>query len=399
MTILTPSNLTNIDPEYDIFDLDRLGYYITTNNQKFRGKLECMLYCASHGVDFKWVFNDVYYDCLDWSIEPVESLPLLYAQRAQQIRDKYDYLILHLSGGNDSGAILETFLLNDIKLDEVVMYTNKVNSNPDPNDRTAKNYFGELALCAMPNAKIVKEKFTDLKITVCEFSEISIATLSKSNWFESAYSDLEPAGLYRSNWNQLDPRYQRLTDQGKTVAHIDGLEKPRFVFRDQNLHVIFSDEELVRRNPDLSNQNRLSLIEHFFWGPSTARIVCKQAHMILRHINSLPNSEGMARWLMSARGRRWEDWIAAIIYPGRLLPKWDTEKGTHTFVREWASWFHRDHNTDFYINWKKGLDYLDQILPKKYVRDNSLWNGYRSCFTKPRKIGRVINTDNSVSQQ
>ena len=121
--------------------------------------------------------------------------------------------------------------------------------------------------------------------------------------------------------------------------------------------------------------------------------------MILRNINSLPNSEGMARWLMSARGRRWEDWIANIIYPGRLLPKWDTEKGTHRFVREWAAWFHRDHNTDFYINWKKGMDYLDQILPKKYVRSDSLWNGYRSCFTKPRKIGRVINTDNSVSQQ
>ena len=118
MTILTPSNRTNIALEYDIFDLDRLGYYLTTNNQKFLGKLECMLYCASHGVDFNWIFNDAYYDQLDWSIEPELSLPVLYAQRAQEIRDKYDYLILHLSGGNDSGAILETFLLNDIKLEK-----------------------------------------------------------------------------------------------------------------------------------------------------------------------------------------------------------------------------------------------------------------------------------------
>ena len=99
MTILIPSNLNNISTEYDIFNLDRLGYYLTTNNQKFRGKLECMLYCASHNVDFKWVFNDAYYDQLDWSVEPTDTLFDLYRQRAQQIRDKYDYLILHLSAG------------------------------------------------------------------------------------------------------------------------------------------------------------------------------------------------------------------------------------------------------------------------------------------------------------
>jgi len=50
-----------------------------------------------------------------------ESLDFLYALRARQLREKYDYLVLYFSGGADSTNILKTFIDNNIFLDEIVM--------------------------------------------------------------------------------------------------------------------------------------------------------------------------------------------------------------------------------------------------------------------------------------
>ena len=233
---------------YDIRDQDRFGYYLTSNNQKFYNKIECIFFCESQGLDFRWVFNDEYYDKIDWSVEPTPTIGELYARRARELREKYDYLILHLSGGNDSGAILETFALNDIKLDEVIMCCpeTSVITDPNPNDKSAANTWAEVSLCAIPNAQYVKDHFQPgLRITVRETKKISIEMLSTSDWFESGHNDLDAAGKYRSNFNLLDPRYRRMHDQGKTVAHIDGVEKPKFAKRNNQLGIIFSTMVLV----------------------------------------------------------------------------------------------------------------------------------------------------------
>jgi hypothetical protein len=173
------------------------------------------------------------------------------------------------------------------------------------------------------------------------------------------------------------------------VAHIDGIEKPKFVVRGQDLWVVFGDW-IGHRAPDVSDPNDISLVEHFFWGPSTGEIVCKQAHMILQKINSLPNSMSKAKWLMTERGRHHEDWMSDIIYPDRILPKWDAEKSRNTVVREWDTWFYRDKNTEYYQNWKKGMDHLDSTLDKKWKRSNTIYNGgLIPKWSQPRKIGRI----------
>jgi hypothetical protein len=61
------------------------------------------------------------FENIDWTKEPTKSLKQLYKERAEQIRDMYDYLILYFSGGSDSITALNAFLDNDIPLDEVVI--------------------------------------------------------------------------------------------------------------------------------------------------------------------------------------------------------------------------------------------------------------------------------------
>jgi hypothetical protein len=60
------------------------------------------------------------FDLIDWSKEPKETFKELCRQRAQQIRDTNDYVILYFSGGSDSTTVLNAFVDNGIFIDEVV---------------------------------------------------------------------------------------------------------------------------------------------------------------------------------------------------------------------------------------------------------------------------------------
>ena len=94
---------------------DRFGYY-TVGTFKTYSKLMAILEHEKTGVHPQWHFNDEEFSAHDWKQEPQESLVELYRRRAQQIRDRYDYLVLFYSGGADSTNILQTFINNDIKL-------------------------------------------------------------------------------------------------------------------------------------------------------------------------------------------------------------------------------------------------------------------------------------------
>ena len=375
---------------YDIFDYDRFGFYVADDNITFVSKIECVLHCNSRNINYKWMFNEQFYDQIDWTVEPRANIHELYARRARELREKYDYLVLHFSGGHDSGAILETFMINDIKLDEVNIAAPQLIIDPDPNDRTAKNTYAEVALCATPNAQYVKEKYQpDLKISHTQTDKLSVSELLDKDWIENTHGDLNPGGKFRAHANRLHTRFQDLTDRGRTVAHVDGLDKPVFTIRGQDLYVVFSD--FIRfRNPDLSDKNQVSLVEHFFWAPSTAELICKQCHMILNKINSMPDSLDFARrMIMDRNDRRHHDWVASIIYPGRFLPRWDAEKARNQVIREWDAWFYQDTNTEHYQNWKKVMDYLNVTLDKKWKKHDSIYLGLHRTYSKSRKIGRI----------
>ena len=69
----------------------------------------------SDGFNIKYNFN-----IFDWSKEPTESWKELKKQRAQHIRDNYDYVVLYCSGGSDSTTVLNSFYDNNIYIDEIV---------------------------------------------------------------------------------------------------------------------------------------------------------------------------------------------------------------------------------------------------------------------------------------
>jgi hypothetical protein len=378
---------------YDIFDQDRYGYYLSSDKKKFYNKLECILHCESHNLEFSWNFNDQHYDLTNWLKEPTRNIADFYVDRARELRQKYDYLVLHLSGGHDSGNILELFITNDIRLDEVITRGPYEGTNPDPNDRSAKNTFAEVELCAVPLAKIAKEQYQpDLRITVIETKQSTVDLWRQDkNWFELGYNDLDPGQLFRGEPHLIEPRYKQMTDQGKTVAHIYGTDKPMFYLRGRQLFLVFRDDFVNRFNPFRNSINDISFIEHFYWGPSTGGLLAKQAHLILNKLNCLDKPMDMAIKLMNHRGpqRFIQDWKASIIYPNRFLPIWDTEKSTHNVFRDWHHWFWTETNSDFFHTWKKHMDHLNQVVPKKYLRNSDIYHGYKPAWSKGYLIGNI----------
>jgi hypothetical protein len=97
------------DPEYT-----KHGYYLVDGIKTF-SKFEAWQHARDAGISsesIRFDFNSDLFSTIDWSIEPSESLDKLYANRARQLREKYDYIVLVYSGGIDSHVALQSFLKN-----------------------------------------------------------------------------------------------------------------------------------------------------------------------------------------------------------------------------------------------------------------------------------------------
>ena len=115
--------VSNIDL-FSCFTVDnKFGYY-SAGDKIFYNRVDALLHHEQTGIFPDWKFHDDVFGAYNWTVEPTLSLNDLYKTRAQQLRDKYDYIVLFFSGGADSTNVLDTFVNNKIHLDEVVTYHN-----------------------------------------------------------------------------------------------------------------------------------------------------------------------------------------------------------------------------------------------------------------------------------
>ena len=103
--------------------LDVFSGYYTYKSLATVNKYEILL-AADNIEDVKYHFHDDFFSSFNWYQEPPQSIEYLYAERARQLRANYDYIILLYSGGADSHNILQTFVDNNIFLDEICSFIN-----------------------------------------------------------------------------------------------------------------------------------------------------------------------------------------------------------------------------------------------------------------------------------
>ena len=301
------------------------GYY-RVDDKFYNYKINALLEASRTKKDVVWDFNYNIYS--DQAKRPRLNVPLdiLYRERAQQLREQYDYLIIAFSGGSDSDTILKTFLDNNIKIDEVWVdwhHTAIEKSNYKLNfNKDASNMPSEWFLVIKPELDKLRISHSEIKIRISDSVEDVYTPLDNKNSC-SIINDLGAVGgnLRRSN---LEKYVQSISDD-KTVAVVIGIDKVMPYSNEKEYGIIFSDTCTAWKSGGFEQGD--CVLEYFYWSPEFPEIVIEQGHLLWDHLLANPEftKMRMAAWVNGVdwldRDKVFDNVIKAICYP-----KWDFSK-------------------------------------------------------------------------
>jgi hypothetical protein len=246
-------------------------------------------YGLEHDVQFN--FNDEVFSKLDWTVEPEIPLKTLYKDRAQQLRDTYEYLILSYSGGSDSHEVLNIFLENGIFIDEIqVVHQYKlVKALPKSvmDEDPALRMWLEFEKVAAPALLKVKQVSPNTKLTLLDASDFIVDDLTTKKYaflgldkFDTNATFLVSTTPFARNYFQHQHN-SKVTTSSKKTGFIRGTEKPNLKMYRNTLKFSFTDATMhginLLQNRDM---NEIYNIENFFWSPDVPLIPIKQSHII-----------------------------------------------------------------------------------------------------------------------
>lgn len=336
----------------------------------------------------EYYFHDDSYSRFDWNREPEESLEQLYLRRAQELRDQYDYLVLHFSGGYDSGNILEICIKYNIFIDELYLHAPMAIAVKDINRTSADNMSAEVYFTTIPLAEYAKNNFfPKMKIVMHDTTShiINFWTRSKG-WHEDwRMSDFSLVNGIKQAWDDLNTDLKKITDRGLRVGHIFGIEKPDIYYKNGQYFIRFLDQYLNSQFPYRSTWNKNQLpqfYEPFYWGDSCAEMIIKQGHTIKNYIK---NNRLDPVQTLSIKGTPRHHFLAKLIYDRTLPLPFYPDKDV-VQIKGMDDMLLRDTNSDYYRNWKTGVDEIRRSLPPQWV-GKTINDGIIGVYSKPYCIG------------
>ena len=335
--------------------------YWKVQDKIFHNKFDALLEATKSNNNVTFHYYDNVFEHFDKSLLGKNNLNDLYRQRAQQLRDEYDYLILYFSGGADSYNILRTFLDNKIKLDEVcvkwpMVTIDKKLYNPNTADKSAFNYLSEWDYAIKPVLDELKYSHPEIKIEIADWSDFKAEDYNEEKFrLANAWNDIEVGFTLAKSTNELI-----YYDKGKRVASIYGIDKPLIALINGNWLCSFLDTSIGLGAPLDHNQN---FIEYFYWSPKMPLLPLEQAYTLCTYIESNPKikhfffDQTFETWSIEQKGiavQAQNDIIKSVIYT-TWDSKFQTNKPTSADRTDKQNWLfshpelinHRDSFIDF----------------------------------------------------
>lgn len=244
------------------------SYYLV-DNEKFLNKNQAIVKAKGDLSRIKLHFNESVWDNVDWTLEPQESWQELYKQKVLEIREKYDHVALWYSGGYDSKTILETFIRNNVLLDELVvldrshLYTDLgMDYTINTLDHIKKNYYNNIKINIIKHDISAQAKlYADWGTDWIWKMRGSTSRMSKTNktYFIDTYDFSQKTLQNRSN-----------------RCDIFGHEKCKVYIHDNKWYSFFTDNNLGDFNSNVHID--------FFYDP---KIYIKQVHNVISWFESL----------------------------------------------------------------------------------------------------------------
>jgi hypothetical protein len=254
---------------------------------KFKNKFQALVFATKTNQEVNYIYFDQIWNNFDRSLLGNVSLKKLYQQRAQQIRDSYDYLILYFSGGADSYNVLRSFIDNNIKLDEVCVkwpmaaiksQVYKANTL----DTSARNTLSEWDFAIKPVLDWLSQYHPQIKINIVDWTDkLSPEIYTEDLWHHvNTWNDIEIPFMLAYSKSEL-----LKLNKGKTVGSIYGIDKPLLAYRDNKWFMSFTDTGTGMGIP--SQENRYGT-EYFYWSPTFPILAMEQAYQLSLYIDSVP---------------------------------------------------------------------------------------------------------------
>lgn len=349
------------------------GYW-QVNDRYFFDKRECLKYASNiknYNVSFHF-FDDIY-QSIDWSTESEKSLDQLYLDRAIQLREKYDYLIIQFSGGSDSMNILDTFLNNNIRVDEIVTHypvsaIEKLYHTFDKNNYTNKNLIFEYKTSAEPKLKKVAQSHPNIKISVLDYTDRAIEMCVNNLMYTTPLSGINNSPSLAGH-NMLGELMKKRSDSKGKVAAISGVDKPRMGFnpRSKIIGTWFDDISTPWNNYSGNPFNGFKpKIEYFYYTLDMIDIWKKQCLIMKRLMDPIVRSDPRPDFYNQIHYQSFKGNEVFRIHHNHfkkvLYSVWDTSiyqagKPSGYWYAEAAQWFFDSDLTD-----KRTKDYYDGQL-------------------------------------
>jgi hypothetical protein len=370
---------------------DKLGCY-RVGDLKFYSKLEAIEMHAKTGIHPHWDFNESVFDSYDWTVEPSENILELYKARAEQLRSNYDYIVLLYSGGADSETVLQSFFNNNIKLDELVSYTNYSATGDRDNFLNA-----EVFRVVVPRIDQIREKWPWIKHRVIDLSELTMQHFdhysSSLDWFYNMNMFFTPNCVARDGLANKIQDWVDIMNSGKRLCVLWGHDKPRILHENNKYSVRFMD--LIDNGPTVKSiaGQQPYTDELFFWTPDLPKIIIKQAHLIKRYLEThLDHS----LWISNQRsdlayrevnGKKY--WLShhgmhQIIYPNWNIDTFSAGKPGSIFFSPRDTWFIELNNSYRAKHvWEMGINKLWALIPDYWKNDPAdCYKGLKACWSK-----------------
>jgi hypothetical protein len=259
------------------FSPDKFGFYKVGSYQTF-SKLEAFELAERENVPVLWDFNDSTFQSIDWKVEPTKDLWTMYKERARQIRDAYDYVVLWYSGGSDSHNMLLAWIEADCKIDEIATTWN-YEATGDYNN----HYNAEITNVVLPDIKKLKDSGLEFTFRIIDISKhcIQIFDTWSTNFEYNINFHMSVNNPARNMFRETIPEYKNMIAAGKKVAFVWGKEKPQLRLSDNKFYFAFCDNIDNCVGPHVQRKYHQGWYDElFYWTPDYPLIPVKQSHLI-----------------------------------------------------------------------------------------------------------------------
>ena len=369
---------------------DKFGYY-QVGNQRFYSKYDAIKLHEKTGIHPEWRFNDEVFGCYDWRQEPTESLQELYRQRAEQLREKYDYIVLLFSGGADSHNVLNSFVNNNIHLDEIVSF-----NHYEGNKNRFTHTDAEVTQVAVPYVQKILDQHPNIKFRLMDLSH-PIYDFYKSDSNKEYYMqymmtmNARPEQL-KFKVYEVDPEYLNLIHSGKKVCFLIGKDKPRIQNVDNNKWTLKFLDTLM----DVPYSGKNIPVEFFYWTPDLPKLIIKQAHVIKRYLELAdPNTRFITREKNGMSYKTYQGqklWLTndgthSLIYPDWDISTFSAGKARSMIFGEKTTWMQNDQLDPISVNWRKMIDSWWKSVPEYWRNEpNNIHKGVKGCWSRAYEL-------------